>query len=133
MPRIVIGTAVDPAKQVDEIAQNECVGGTFLVFYEFEVEGRDARLEQTADSLRMALQGLKQAGGPLTRQSWLLISDQQLERVFSTLIEALGLDNHALTVIELPKGEGLSWHPTKRTVSEIYPMTAEYFARHRVT
>ena len=118
MPRFYVGLTVDE-KEVWS-ASNVAAEGNLLVSVELSFAGQDAKPLERYKAALLALGKDATKRRQLSKYCWLFALDAQLNEVFQTLVNHLGVEHHSYSAADLKTGEGLSYDAVKRTVCEFY-------------
>jgi hypothetical protein len=107
--------------EIQWIARNFVAAGNFLVHLQMTWGGVDPNI---ADNYKQAILHLGSRSAwrlALTKFTYLLGSNCQLEELFTELVQLMGMKHHSLTVIDLFSGQGLVWHAEDGVTVEIEP------------
>ena len=118
MPRFYVGLTVDE-KEVWS-ASNVAAEGNLLVSVELSFAGQDAKPLERYKAALLALGKDATKRRQLSKYCWLFALDAQLNEVFQTLVNHLGVEHHSYSAADLKTGEGLSYDAEKRAVCEFY-------------
>ena len=118
MPRFYVGLTVDE-KEVWS-ASNVAAEGNLLVSVELSFAGQDAKPLERYKAALLALGKDATKRRQLSKYCWLFALDAELNDVFQTLVNHLGVEHHSYSAADLKTGEGLSYDAVKRTVCEFY-------------
>ena len=118
MPRFYVGHTIDE-KEVWS-ASNVAAEGNLLVSVELSFAGQDAKPLERYKAALLALGKDATKRRQLSKYCWLFALDAQLNEVFQTLVNHLGVEHHSYSAADLKTGEGLSYDAEKRAVCEFY-------------
>jgi hypothetical protein len=103
------------------IARNFMAAGNYLVHLEIAWGGVDPELASNYKEAVLHLGSRSVWRLALTKFTYLIGTDAQLEELFTELVRLLGMKHHSVAVIDLFKGQGLLWHGEEGVTVEIEP------------
>jgi hypothetical protein len=120
MPRFHLSVWNKDMTRIEWEAAKVSTGGTFLVAIDLQMGGIDPDIAKNYEASIRALSEGARGRQSISQNIWLFDKDDQLEGMFQTLVDTLGV-NHSFSVVELGTGEGLGYSAKRREVYEIAP------------
>jgi hypothetical protein len=119
MVRFHLGVWNSDLTKEEWAATNIPIRGQFLVALDLGMGGEDPNVAKSYEAALRELSKGARGRQDISQYVWLFEKDEQLERMFQTLVDHLGPNHHNFTVVEFSTGTGLGYNAKRRVVYEI--------------